>query len=106
LPTLAKPPACPLKERAFVGSWSTPAGDEIVRGDVHEIAFEYIEGKRVYSEWLHHRPMGSGTWRVQGCEAVVTDQGASWRYRFLNNDGRRLVHVPFKRGNPIYRRIT
>jgi hypothetical protein len=102
----AKPSVCLLTEQAFLGNWSTPAGNEIVRGDVREIAFEYVEGERVFSEWLHHRPMGSGTWRVVSCTVAVHDHDTAIRFRFLGNDGRRLVELPYRPGDPVYRRVN
>ena len=103
-PSAAKSRGCGLTERSFVGSWSSPAGDEIVKGDVWAIAFTYEGGKRVYNEWLHFRPMGSGTWRMKTCSIVVDSAGSVTRFGFLGNDGRRLVELPYTRGSAVFRK--
>lgn len=104
-PSTARSRGCGLNERSFVGDWSSPAGDEIVKGDVWAIAFSYDGGKRVYNEWLHFRPMGSGTWRMKACSVVVDSHGSVMRFGFLGNDGRRLVELPYARNAPVFRRI-
>lgn len=104
-PATSKPAPCPLTERSFLGQWTTPAGNEIVENDVRAIAFEYEDGKRTFSEWLHFRPMGNGTWRMENCGVTVTDHEITWRFRFLGNDGKRLVEVPYSKGSAIYRRV-
>jgi hypothetical protein len=96
---------CQLSERDFLGNWSSPAGDEIEANDVRALAFEYVEHKRIYGEWLHHRPMGSGSWQYSSCVVTVDDHGAILRFRFLGNDRRRLVEIPYTRGSSIYRRV-
>lgn len=96
---------CPLTEASFLGSWSSPLGDEVVKNDVHELAFTQRGGKRFFSSWLHYRPETfDATWDFRDCSVTVRHEGWSAKYGFVDNDGKRLIELPVGKDSEIFTR--
>jgi len=71
--------------------------------DVREFEFAIEDGKHVYRSWLHSRPDEDGSWTFGSCKVTVRlRSGPVIEYRFLSNDGRRLIEVDG--GEAVYRR--
>jgi hypothetical protein len=70
--------ACPFTEADVIGAWILPApGSDVVEDDAREFAIERDGDARVFHEYLHHRPMGAGTWWFDEARCILTlDHGS------------------------------
>lgn len=65
--------ACPFTENDVIGSWVLPApGSDVVEDDAREFAIARDGDQRYFSEYLHHRPMGQGTWLFDQESCILT----------------------------------
>ena len=64
---------CRFTQRDVIGSWSTtPYDSGVVKDDRREFTIELDDKQRLFSEYLHHRPMGDGIWRFDSASCTVT----------------------------------
>jgi hypothetical protein len=87
---------CTTTERMIIGAWSdddaaAEKSEIFPDGDSREIQFNRAAGRRVYQEYLHQRPGGSGTWSLRKCVLTITEGGISTRYTVTELRGDRLL---------------
>jgi hypothetical protein len=96
---------CRFTEQDMIGGWSSaPQDSDVVKDDAREFLFQREGEERVFGEYLHHRPMSSGTWRFDGANctiALVYRHSGSETLRATGGRRPRLVGE----GGEIYRKL-
>lgn len=99
--------ACAFAADDVIGDWILPApGSDVVENDAREFAIERDGESRVFREYLHHRPMGDGTWHLDAASCILTlDYGDHDETLRVEGEGEGEAHLVDEAGQ-IYRRFT
>ncbi len=99
--------ACRFTADDVIGAWILPApGSGVVADDAREFVIERDGESRIFSEYLHHRPMGDGIWVFDATSCILTldygDYNDTLRVEKDVDGGAHLVDE----GGQIYRRLA
>ncbi len=81
----APPPTAVPIEARVTGAWIARDG-----GPFQQMAFDYEEGERTFSSWLHDRPEFNGTWRLDGETITIEANDLTWTLRIVRIDDFRM----------------
>jgi len=96
---------CRFTEKDVIGDWILPAPEsDVVENDAREFAFEREGEGRFFREYLHHRPMGDGTWRFDRASCTLTLDYGGYADT-LRVKVERKPHL-VDEGGQIYRKFT
>jgi len=73
-----------------------------------EMAFEYGDGKRSFSSWLHHRPEFSGEWKLEDCKLHIRVESSNYTFDFASvrvRASRLYLREEGKKSEAVYKRI-
>lgn len=100
-----EPSACAFTADDVIGAWILPAPEsDVVEDDAREFAIARDGESRIFSEYLHHRPMGDGIWHFDAASCILTLDYGDYD-NILRVEGEGEAHLVDEAGQ-IYRRFT
>lgn len=99
--------ACAFTADDVIGAWILPAPEsDVIEDDAREFAIERDGESRTFSEYLHHRPIGDGTWNFDAASCILTLDYGDYDDTFrVEGDVEGGAHLVDEAGQ-IYRRLT